>query len=385
MSSELLRCCLPEEPDAELAVRARRPFLQDAALQALAHAREQPRMAGPRMKTWFRKTRKLGSKDRPVVQEALLGMVRHEALFIRAGARSAEDLHELWCRMLEGDRFETVEPSTPGEDYATALTLGYPIALGWLERLGESAAIELGRALSKRAPLTIRANRLRGTREELATQLAVEGVKTKPTQISPDGLHIEGRHNLTALASFRRGGFEVQDESSQLFVQALPITQGMRVLDVCAGAGGKSLALAARGARVEAHDIRPRALAELRKRAVRAGAEVSILKGEELEPAPMVVVDAPCSGTGRLRRDPWLRWGLEHLSHVDVQRQLLETAAELVEPGGVLAYATCSLVEQENTHSAPTHGTWSEPEGRCLWPHEGGMDGFGWRIWRRRT
>jgi len=385
MSTKLLHCCLPEVADPELAVRARRPFLRDAALQALAHAREVPRMAGPRMKTWFRKTRKLGSKDRPVVQEALLGMVRHEALLIQAGARGPEDLHDLWCRLVEGDRFDEVEPTTPAEDFATALTLGYPIALEWLDALGEEEAAALGRAMSTRAPLTIRANRLRCTREELAAQLAEEGVQTRPTALAPDGLHIEGRHNLVALDSFRAGCFEVQDESSQLFIDALPIEPGMRVLDVCAGAGGKSLAMAARKARVEAHDVRPRALVELQRRATRAGAEIAILKDEDLEPAPMVVVDAPCSGTGRLRRDPWLRWGMEHLGQVDLQQQILEVAAELVQPGGVLAYATCSLVQGENAHPAPEVGTWSAPETRWLWPHQGGMDGFAWRIWRRET
>ena len=99
--------------------------------------------------------------------------------------------------------------------------------------------------------------------------------------------------------------------------------------------------------------------------------------------ADVVVVDAPCSGTGRLRREPALRWGLEILARVELQRELIDEAAHFVRPGGLLAYATCSLVTQENDHEAPTEGEWTEVQRQLLWPHRDDCDGFGWVLWRR--
>ncbi len=120
------------------------------------------------------------------------------------------------------------------------------------------------------------------------------------------------------------------------------------MIDLCAGAGGKALALAAKGARVRAWDERSEALAELERRAARAGADIEITP--EPGTADVVLVDAPCSGTGRLRRNPALRWGLEAGAFVDVQRQLLRAARGCVAPGGRLVYATCSLLRAENDH-----------------------------------
>jgi len=143
--------------------------------------------------------------------------------------------------------------------------------------------------------------------------------------------------------------------------------------------GGKALALAARGARVRAWDVRGDALGRLQRRVLRAGADVTVTRPA---PAPVVLVDAPCSGVGRLRREPALRWGLEPSARLALQRQLLAQGAELVEPGGLLVYATCSLLAEENAH-APPGGPWERVEERVLWPHREGTDGFSWRSWRR--
>ena len=116
-------------------------------------------------------------------------------------------------------------------------------------------------------------------------------------------------------------------------------------------------------------------------RARRAGAGIAI---GEPTPAPFVLVDAPCSSTGRLARDPALRWGLEQDRHLGAQADLLAAAAAIVEPGGVLAYATCSLVEAEQAHAPPDEdGPWTMEQDVVLWPHESGTDGFSWRVWRR--
>ena len=381
MTLDLLRCALPSEPNPELSDAARRPFLRDAALEALAHGRANVRGAGKALGRWFRQARRLGSRDRPIVMEAVYGIIRHEHLLVRAGARSPEDLHEYWARLNEGDVFASIEPSTPAEDYATALSLDYFVAREWLEHLGETEASALAGCLGRRAPMTIRVNRLRTSREALAVSLAEQGIASRPTEFSRDGLHLEKRVALGNLESYRAGWFEVQDESSQRFVEAIPdLEPGTRVLDLCAGAGGKSLALAALGMRVSATDIRPKILRELERRAERSGLDIRI---EEPSPAPVVVVDAPCSGTGRLRREPALRWGLEPLAKTEIQRELIDDAASFVMPGGLLAYATCSLLEEENGHGPPRDGEWTEIARRVLWPHREGCDGFGWAIWRR--
>jgi 16S rRNA (cytosine967-C5)-methyltransferase len=136
--------------------------------------------------------------------------------------------------------------------------------------------------------------------------------------------------------------------------------------------------MAARGAEVIATDIRSKALDELEKRAERAGANIAI---EQPSPAPLVVVDAPCSGSGRLQRNPALRWGLVDSIHLEVQSELLQAATEFVEPEGTLAYATCSLFRRENNPAVPAG--WRIEAERTLWPHTDGTDGFFWRILRR--
>jgi 16S rRNA (cytosine967-C5)-methyltransferase len=377
---DLLRCALPE-PSPKLAGFSRRPFIREAALEALAAARKRPSHATLALAHYFRSTRRLGSRDRRTVQEAVYGVVRHEGILLRAGMHADADLLDGWARLMEGETFPDIAPGRPAEDLASALSVGYRLAAGWLERLGPEEAAQLARALQGRPAVHLRANRLRCDRAALAERLADEGLQTTPIPDTPDGLALVGRANLQASPAFREGWFEVQDASSQRLCAAIPLARGQRVVDVCAGAGGKSLALAARGARVSAWDIRDDALRELDKRARRAGAEIAI---EEPAPAPVVLVDAPCSSTGRLARDPALRWGLEQDRHVATQAELLHAAAGLVEPGGVLVYATCSLVEAEQAHEPPPgEAGWTLEQDVVLWPHRSGTDGFSWRVWRR--
>lgn len=378
MTADLLRCGLPTEPVPFLAEAIARPKLQDGAAQALAAARKQPRYAAGVLAKWFRKARWLGSKERPVVQEAVFGVVRHEHLLTRAGAHTDEDRIAAWGRLIGGDRFEGIDNTAPAEDFATALSLDYQTAAEWLDVLGPQEAAAFGAALSRRAPLCLRTNLLKTNRDALQARLEDEGIQTRHTHAAPHGLIVEGKANLQALQSFRDGWFEVQDEASQLLVEALPVEPGQRVLDLCAGAGGKSLGLAARRARVTAFDIRDDALRELVKRARRAGAAIDI---DEPKPAPVVLVDAPCSGTGRLRRDPALRWGLEPGALVQEQQEILAAAAELVEPGGLLAYATCSLLEAENDPVRPDG--FEDVGHQWLWPHRDQTDGFFWAFFRR--
>jgi 16S rRNA (cytosine967-C5)-methyltransferase len=376
---DLLRCALPETPNPELATRARRPFLADHGLQALTEARRVPAFATPNMAKWFRQTRRLGSKDRRVVAEIAHGVIRHEAILLRAGARTDEALIEKWADLIDGERFDDMVSASPAENFSTALSLPLPVATEWLEVLGETSAAAFGATVSGRAPLTIRTNSIKCTRDALRARLSAEGVESEPTKASALGLHLQGRHNVGALASFKEGWFEVQDESSQLAIAALGDIDGLEVLDFCAGAGGKSLAFFAAGAKVRANDVRRKALGELTRRAERAGATVQTGAPEMSD---IVFVDAPCSGLGHLWRTPALRWSYSPGAHIGAQRDILDDACEWVRPGGRLVYATCSLLAEENDHGDPGPG-WTDEDSKTLWPHIHGTDGFFWQVWRR--
>jgi 16S rRNA (cytosine967-C5)-methyltransferase len=207
--------------------------------------------------------------------------------------------------------------------------------------------------------VALRANRLRGDRATLAASLAGEGVSTRPSALAPDGLVITSpRANLRGLAAWRDGRFEVQDEGSQLVALALGAGPGDRVLDRCAGAGGKTLALAGAvgpDGRVLVCDTDDERLERLSERAVRAGASEIV---ERLGPAPApglqldgALVDAPCSELGPLRRGPDLRWRIDPAGFdglPPLQLRLLRDAAGCVRPGGRLVYATCTFRREEN-------------------------------------
>lgn len=381
---DLLRSALPDAPDPQTAAWAHNPFLVDHAVQALAAGREQPRAAGAAMSAWFRRTRRLGSKDRRRVAQLAYGVVRHEALLRRvAEARAEEDgagdaaLVAAFGRLCAGERFPEVEEEDPVEAYACALSLPRWLAGEWLARLGEEEAVALARALAGRAPTWLRADAGRGSPEEAVALLAADGIDAVAVG-GPWALRVEGRANFIGSRAFRDGRVEVQDLSSQAFVQAVAAAgdlRGARVLDLCAGAGGKSLALAALGARVSAFDLRAGALAELGKRAARAGHRVEILRAPPVGAFDVVVVDAPCSGTGRLMREPTVRWSLPtdgpDPQLLATQAALRDQGATLTAPGGLLAYATCSLVAAE-----------SPADAEFRWPHRDAGDGFSWWLGR---
>ncbi|QSQ28303.1 RsmB/NOP family class I SAM-dependent RNA methyltransferase [Pyxidicoccus parkwayensis] len=207
-------------------------------------------------------------------------------------------------------------------------------------------------------PITLRVNPLRISRDALADRLRTEGVTTRPGPWSPLALHVEGpRPNLYALPSLREGLFEVQDEGSQLLGLVVEARPGETVLDVCAGAGGKTLLLGAEmkdSGRLLAYDPDPERLDRLLQRSARAGlAHVQVLR---MPPAPglgadRVLVDAPCSELGSLRRGPDLRFRArpEVLAQFPpLQQDILQHAGDLVRPGGRLVYATCTVNRAEN-------------------------------------
>ncbi|MGE5047145.1 MAG: RsmB/NOP family class I SAM-dependent RNA methyltransferase, partial [Deltaproteobacteria bacterium] len=263
----------------------------------------------------------------------------------------------------------------------------------WLEahllsELGDDAAAFCA-AVAVPGPVCLRANRLLCTREELARRLAGEGIETLPGILAPDALHVQGRNpNLFGSQAWRDGLFEPQDEGSQLVGMLVEPSAGETVLDLCAGAGGKSLLLAAQGARVLAHDPDGARTARLRTRAVRAHAAGHI----EVVPAPVaaerVLVDAPCSELGTLRRGPDARWRIDPAQLASLpalQGELLETAAALARQR--IVYATCTVRRAENEEVAlrfeRAHPELRRTRTLRLMPHLEGTDGFFAVVWDR--
>ncbi len=270
----------------------------------------------------------------------------------------------------------------------------------WVARFGAEEARKLAAALNEPAPTTLRANTLKGTRDELLASLGAEGIEAKAAPLAPDGVVLTKRINVFETRAFRDGKFEMQDEGSQLVSVALDPHPDWRVLDACAGAGGKTLHLAAlmRG-RGELFAFEPdeRRRQELRRRVRRSGAQnVRIIEGafpERLKGTmDAVLVDAPCSGTGTIRRNPMIKNRLvpeDLLRHQAEQIAVLKQWAPCVKPLGLLAYATCSLMQEENAQAFEAflgESGFKAREARLkapdlalpvtLLPHVHGTDGF---------
>lgn len=235
-----------------------------------------------------------------------------------------------------------------------------------VDALGVAGADAFLRASNVPAPATLRANTLKCSRDELRARLREESVLTEPSPLASTALVVQGRANLFGTASWRDGWFEVQDASSQVCADLCAVQPGDVVLDLCAGRGGKTLALAAHmknEGTLFVHDVDERALADMPPRLARAG--VTCVRRWQGERARVVLVDAPCSSWGPLRRSPDLRWTQrEHdlAAFPPLQLALIARARDI---GARVVYATCTVRRAEN------HGA-----GRLLLPHVDGCDGF---------
>lgn len=379
--------------------------LLDAIVEA---AREGGAAADTLIARYFKTRRYAGAKDRRAVRELVFRAVR------RAGERPpsgraamlglVEDDPELPA-LFDGSAHGP-EPVREGEAAAPA-----GLAPAWLlERFDPALPVDERLALLERAPLDLRVNRLKGTFEEAWKLLP--GAASTPH--SPIGLRLPEGFRVEQSDAWSAGLVEVQDEGSQLICLACEARPGMAVVDLCAGAGGKTLALAAEMAnsgRIIACDTDRSRLSRLPPRAGRAGAaivETRLLDpGREAEAladlagaADLVLVDAPCSGTGTWRRNPETRWRVtpERLARLTaLQARLLDLAAELVRPGGHLVYAVCSVLAEEGRGQAEAFGRRSslvaQPAamragrdagpGRLLSPARDGTDGFFVARWVR--
>ncbi len=430
-------------------------------LEAYARIRDEGKVADRTLDALLRRESRLYALERRAVADAVYGMLRVEARLdvLLAGALghayaalSPSARHALLYQahrvlagavppakaLAEGGLSPALLPGllacantekseTPaGDPAALAVETALPAWLAgrFVADLGPEAAAALARSLNERAPLTIRANRLKNTREELAARLGGLDVATRPTPQAPDGLVVETRQNLFRLEPFQEGGFEIQDEGSQLLAALLDPHPGWLVIDACAGAGGKTLALAAsmknRG-RIVALDTDERRLGELPKRAKRAGVhnrESHLVPADRLPDelaekllgrADAVLIDAPCSGTGVLRRNPDTRFRLqpEDVERFSaLQKELLARYAALAKPGGRIVYATCSVLRAEDEEVVeavlrehpelelvpPATTLGEELAGRLgaerylrLLPHQHGTDGFFAALLRRKA
>ncbi|MBP7565833.1 MAG: RsmB/NOP family class I SAM-dependent RNA methyltransferase [Burkholderiaceae bacterium] len=391
---------------------------------------------------YFRDHRSLGPRERATLAETTYNVLRRKLLFeqlARSGAGPRErrlailgfhgprdflksaltDAERNWL-----DQCDAVTPDQLMEPHRHNLPdwLAAPLR-------GHFGAefMALANSLNEPAPLDLRVNALSARREAVQDELAKSAIQARPTLYSPWGLRVDGKPALTKLDAFVRGAIEVQDEGSQLLALVTDAHRGEMVVDFCAGAGGKTLALGAamrNTGRLYAFDTSAHRLDALKPRLARSGlsnvhpAAIAHERDDRIKrlagKIDRVLVDAPCSGLGTLRRNPDLKWRQTQQTIGELtalQGRILESAARLPKPGGRLVYATCSLLREENEDIArafsAAHPDFeplsardlleglkvADAQALCseegdflrLWPHRHATDGFFAAIWQRRA
>lgn len=329
--------------------------------------------------TWARTHRFAGSGDRAAIRDHVYDCLRCRRSFAHLGGsetgrglvlgllRDAGTPPESVC---DGARHGPA-PLTQEEAAFTPGPMPESVALDCPDWLADDLRAALGAdfapvmaAMRQRAPVFLRANPVRtdpaggqeGARGEALAALAADGIDARPHPLAPFAIEVIGTPRALRTARACLDGLvEFQDAASQAVIHALPDPRGLRVLDYCAGGGGKALALAALGADVTAHDAAPARMKDIPARAARAGVSIQIVDRITDHPGAqydMVLTDVPCSGSGSWRRAPAGKWALtpEGLGDLlKVQARILDRAARHLRPGGWLAYVTCSMLEAENT------------------------------------
>ncbi len=344
---------------------------------------------------YFREHKALGSKDRLFLADTIYELIRWKKLLeYIAQKKDWPSLYHAW----ENNDLKKISRD---RSFPPDIRLSTPLFLyeAFIKQYGKEKGEELCRINNTQAPTTLRANPLKTSREDLLKQLQ-DRYPAHPTTRSPYGIVIERRIPFTTLPEFQAGLFEVQDEGSQLLAALIDAKPGDLVLDYCAGSGGKTLAFAPQmhgKGQIYLHDIRQKALEEAKKRLRRAGIEnAQILEQDEKKhrlikkKMDWVLVDAPCSGTGTLRRNPDQKWKMDPTTIerlVGVQRSIFEKALSYCRPGGKIVYATCSLLEEENEHQV-AHFCQTYPVHPMALPFQtfpthNGMDGFFATIFKK--
>jgi 16S rRNA (cytosine967-C5)-methyltransferase len=346
--------------------------------------REVLRFTGPADNTlsrYFREHTRLGGRERGVIAEAVYGLLRNKSVYTSfaesgsgpsmrrltlLGLADAVGIDALGGLSIDETDWLNRVMQIDRKMLPTALRTNLP---QWLyeklsARFGEEETLQLAQALNTPAPLDLRVNSMKASREQVIADLAAAPILCEPTPYAPLALRVLKKPAVQNLPLFKSGAIEVQDEGSQVLAQLLGARRGEMVVDFCAGAGGKTLALGAmmrNTGRLYAFDVSEKRLAKLKPRLARSGlsnvhpvviahendAKIKRLAGK----IDRVLVDAPCSGLGTLRRNPDVKWRLKPESIIELngkQLSILNGAARLVKPGGRLVYATCSILDEEN-------------------------------------
>ena len=390
------------------------------------------------MRAWFREHPELGARDRGVVADTAFGILRHlRRLQHLAPDHAPRKLVLAWLVLHQGRAVRSIESLLSREetewlgqlkggagDLPPAVALSLP---DWLyERMvadySPDNLFALGRALLDPAPLDLRVNTLLTRREDVLESLQASGVEARACSLSPMGVRLQVKPALERHALFTSGHVEVQDEGSQLVALLTDVRRGQMVVDFCAGAGGKTLALGAlmrSEGRLYAFDTNERRLNQFKPRLKRSGlsnvhpqlidtesdVRVKRLAGK----IDRVLVDAPCSGTGTLRRNPDIKWRMKPEAIDELrakQASILHAAARLPKVGGRLVYATCSLLRAENEGAIEDflvqHPDWELMDAPAilrkagvefadqgphlrLYPHINDMDGFFAAVLERKA
>ena len=391
---------------------------------------------------FFREHRNLGPRERATLAETAYAVLRRKPLYehlARSGSGSRErrlailgfaaprDFVKQALTEFEKQWLGACDAVPPAE-LPPACRHNLP---AWLveplrQQLGDEFDA-LADCLLQPAPLDLRVNTLLQKRELAAQELKAQGIDSIPTPYSPWGLRVQGKPALQKTEAFTRGAIEVQDEGSQLLALLLDARRGEMVADFCAGAGGKTLAIGSamrNTGRLYAFDVSAHRLDKLKPRLARSGLSnvhpvaIAHERDERIKrlagKLDRVLVDAPCSGLGTLRRNPDLKWrqSPEDVQELVAKQQaILHSAARLLKPGGRLVYATCSVLPDENEQVANTFGAAHpdfEPHAVAdilgglkvfqasqlcssdgwslrLWPHRHGTDGFFATAWQRSS
>lgn len=383
-------------------------MLVEAIVFSLGEIFEKGRQADKVIEQVLKSNRKWGARDRGFIAENTYEIVRwwRLLLFVSQEDRPAySDIFAIW-QTLKGNElpawteFAHIQPQRIRHAYEEAKKIrkvreSIP---DWLDEVGAS---ELGEkwddelhALNQTAPVVLRVNTLKTNREALQKQLAEDGIQTNPLPSLPSALALTEKKNVFQTEAFKNGFFEVQDAGSQVIAPTLDVQPGMRVIDACAGAGGKTLHLAAlmqNQGRLIAMDVENWKLDELRRRARRNGVsnvETRLIEAKTIkrlrETADRVLLDVPCSGLGVLRRNPDSKWKImpEFLEQIrQTQYDILSHYSQMVKPGGKLVYATCSILPSESENQVQRFlkeqgQQWTlETETRTS-PARDGFDGF---------
>lgn len=331
---------------------------------------------------YFREHRQLGHADRAFVAETVFAVLRRGRSIEARCAGQLSDRRRLlatlaivrgWSQrelapVLKASEEEwlAAAKAVPEADLPPAVRCDLP---DWLyarleQQFGADEVLALSRAMNQSAPLDLRVNTLKGDRDTLLAKLAADDIAATPGSLSPLAVRLRDKPALAKHPLFLEGAFEVQDEGSQLLGFLLEPKRGEMVVDFCAGAGGKTLLLGAlmrNTGRLYAFDVSDKRLTNLKPRLARSGlsnvhpARIEHERDQKIKrlagKADRVLVDAPCSGLGTLRRNPDLKWRQDEKSVAELtvkQAAILDAAATLVRPGGRLVYATCSLLSAEN-------------------------------------